>query len=64
METGFQAKLWVARNLLSSHFPDEAVELLVAHSFVAPGGFDEPHGAVSGFLRFLKLLVRSGVADC
>eukprot|EP00750_Incisomonas_marina_P024761 INCI5145.6.p1 GENE.INCI5145.6~~INCI5145.6.p1 ORF type:complete len:1264 (+),score=248.62 INCI5145.6:289-3792(+) len=50
------AKLWVARSMLSGHVPDEAVELLVAHTFADPGPFDEPHGAAAALLRFFKLV--------
>ena len=43
--------------MLSGHVPEEAVELLVAHVFASPGPFDEPHGAITALLRFLKLVV-------
>lgn len=47
--------------MLSGHVPDEAVELLVAHTFADPGPFDEPHGAAAALLRFFKLVVRAAV---
>ncbi|PIK61546.1 hypothetical protein BSL78_01559 [Apostichopus japonicus] len=50
------AKRWVASQLLSDHFPDEAVELLVASLYLHPAPFTPPRTLISGFQRFLHLL--------
>ena len=63
------AHRWVASHMLSDLIPHEAVELLVASLYAEPetagggngggGSVDQPPStAVSGFLRFLRLLSR------
>eukprot|EP01137_Pigoraptor_chileana_P005519 Opistho-2@48704 len=57
-ETARLAKRWLRSHLLSGHFTDEAVELLVAHCFAHPHPHATPGTALSGFARFLALLSR------
>ncbi|KRZ72179.1 Nucleolar protein 6 [Trichinella papuae] len=50
------AKRWVANKMLSGHFSDEAVELIIASLFLTPQPFAESRHHLIGFLRFLRLL--------
>ncbi|XP_003379172.1 hypothetical protein Tsp_02842 [Trichinella spiralis] len=50
------AKRWVANKMLSGHFSDEAVELIIASLFLTPQPFTESRHHLIGFLRFLRLL--------
>eukprot|EP00026_Physarum_polycephalum_P001593 Phypoly_transcript_01595.p1 GENE.Phypoly_transcript_01595~~Phypoly_transcript_01595.p1 ORF type:complete len:1089 (-),score=143.79 Phypoly_transcript_01595:16-2895(-) len=50
------AKRWIHAHMLSPHFYEEAIELIVAHLFIHPGPFDPPGSPFSGFLRFLRLV--------
>ncbi|CAM9356162.1 unnamed protein product [Chrysoparadoxa australica] len=47
---------WLHCHMLSGHFTQEAVELLVASTFVSPEPFVQPASTLSAFLRFLLLL--------
>nr|XP_043615466.1 nucleolar protein 6 [Erigeron canadensis] len=51
------AKRWVAAHLFSALFTEEAIELLVAYIFQKPFPFSAPCSRVSGFTRFLRLLL-------
>ncbi len=48
------AKRWVAAHLLSNHVRDEAVELLVAAAFAAPGPLGPPGSRVAGGRGFAR----------
>lgn len=51
------ARRWVSSHFLSGHIPVEAIELLVASTFVcSKSPVDPPSSVVTGFLRFLELL--------
>ncbi|GJP77229.1 hypothetical protein CLOP_g7661 [Closterium sp. NIES-67] len=52
------AKRWVAAHLFSSHLKEEAVELLVAHTLIAPNPLPllAPKSRLAGLLRFFRLL--------
>ncbi|CAI5480138.1 unnamed protein product [Closterium sp. Yama58-4] len=52
------AKRWVAAHLFSSHLKEEAVELLVAHTLVAPNPLllPAPKSRLAGLLRFFRLV--------
>mmetsp|Transcript_17344 Transcript_17344/g.56764 ORF Transcript_17344/g.56764 Transcript_17344/m.56764 type:complete len:1002 (+) Transcript_17344:276-3281(+) len=50
------AKRWVGLQLLSTHIPEEAVELLVAHGYLSPSGAFAPSTREAGFLSFLRTL--------
>ncbi|KAL3865413.1 hypothetical protein ACJMK2_042804 [Sinanodonta woodiana] len=50
------ANRWVAAQMLSDCVPDIAVELMVAHIYVAPMPFKVPGSPLVGFQRFLTLL--------
>ncbi|VVA09728.1 PREDICTED: nucleolar [Prunus dulcis] len=51
------AKRWVASHLFSACLVEEAIELLVAYIFLKPLPFNAPSSRITGFLRFLRLLV-------
>lgn len=54
------AKRWVASHMIRwSHFPEEAVELLMASVFLNPAPFSPPAQPQIAFLRFLHLLSRT-----
>ena len=40
-------------HMLSPHFYEEAVELIVAYLFIHPAPLDPPGSPLSGFLRYL-----------
>ena len=50
------AMRWVHSHMLSGLLPQEAVEILVGKVFVDAQPLDAPATAMSGFLRFLRLL--------
>ncbi|CAH9146997.1 unnamed protein product [Cuscuta epithymum] len=50
------AKRWVSAHFLSTLLAEEAIELLVAFTFLSPFPFDPPCSRITGFLRFLRLL--------
>ncbi|TYZ58379.1 hypothetical protein PybrP1_001999 [[Pythium] brassicae (nom. inval.)] len=52
------AQRWLADKFLSNALRVEAVELLVAHTFVTASASATPHSVLSGLLRFLQLLAR------
>lgn len=52
-------KRWVSSQLLSGHLPHVAVELLVAHLYLAPAPYTPPHTPHVAFLRFLHLLAHT-----
>ncbi|XP_034245395.1 nucleolar protein 6 isoform X2 [Thrips palmi] len=51
------AKRWISSHMIRwSHFPEDAIELLVAHLFLCPEPFSPPAQPQIAFLRFLHLL--------
>ncbi|KAK3588803.1 hypothetical protein CHS0354_012016 [Potamilus streckersoni] len=50
------ANRWVAAQMLSDFVPDIAVDLMVAHIYIAPLPFKVPGSPLVGFQRFLTLL--------
>ena len=50
------AKRWLCAHMFSDVVGDEAVELMVASLYHAPGAYTAPVSASVAFLRFLKLL--------
>ncbi|KAK1287468.1 hypothetical protein QJS10_CPB19g00575 [Acorus calamus] len=50
------AKRWVTSHLFSDFLAEEAIELLVAYTFLNPFPFHAPCSRITGFLRFLRLL--------
>ena len=51
-------KRWFASHLLSNHFADEVIELLVVRSFVQPWPWRAPSSMQTGFLRSLLWISR------
>ena len=51
-------KKWASSHLLSTHLPDELLELVTAKVFVHPSPWTTPATAQTGFLRALRLLSR------
>lgn len=51
------AKRWVASHLFSDVVRDEAIELIVAYLFLKPVPYAVPLSQITGFMRFLKLLM-------
>ncbi|KAF8423778.1 Nrap protein [Tirmania nivea] len=49
-------KKWFAAHLLSCHFPEELIELIVARQFVSPFPWSTPSSIMTGFLRTLEFL--------
>lgn len=49
-------KRWAAAHMLSSHLQPEALELLVAHTFLEPGALAPPSSATAAFLRTLRFI--------
>lgn len=51
------AKRWLSAQMIRwAHFPEEAVELLMAYIFVSPEPFPAPAQPQAAFMRFLHLL--------
>ncbi|KAI9717419.1 MAG: hypothetical protein M1812_004771 [Candelaria pacifica] len=51
-------KKWFDCHLLSTHFAEELIELIVIHIFVHPYPWQEPSSLMTGFLRTLHFLSR------
>ena len=49
-------KKWFAAHLLSCHFSEELIELIVARQFVSPFPWSAPSSIMTGFLRTLEFL--------
>ncbi|RPB25655.1 Nrap protein [Terfezia boudieri ATCC MYA-4762] len=49
-------KKWFAAHLLSCHFSEELIELIVTLQFVSPFPWSAPSSIMTGFLRTLKFL--------
>jgi len=49
-------KRWVASHLLSSHFPEEMLELIMASVYLDPGAHEVPTTAHTGFIRAIELI--------
>jgi len=49
-------KKWFAEHLLSCHFSEELIELIVARQFVSPFPWSAPSSIMTGFLRTLEFL--------
>lgn len=49
-------KKWFATHLLSSHFSEELIELIVVRQFVSPFPWQSPSSVMTGFLRTLEFL--------
>jgi len=49
-------KKWFAAHLLSCHFPEELIELIVIRQFVSPFPWSAPSSIMAGFLRTLEFL--------
>ncbi|KAI9707269.1 MAG: hypothetical protein M1836_000229 [Candelina mexicana] len=51
-------KKWFDCHLLSNHFAEELIELIVIHTFVHPYPWQQPSSLMTGFLRTLHILSR------
>jgi U3 small nucleolar RNA-associated protein 22 len=49
-------KRWVASHLLSAHFPEEMLELVMASVYLDPGAHEVPTTAHAGFVRAIEVL--------
>lgn len=52
------SKRWIASQMLSDYFCDEAIELIVASMFLSPAPLEAPSSHYNGFLRFLNFLTK------
>ncbi|XP_028408170.1 nucleolar protein 6-like isoform X2 [Dendronephthya gigantea] len=50
------AKRWVSSHMLLSYFPEECIELIMAHIYLHPFPYTTPASPTTGFVRFLYLL--------
>ncbi|XP_015788295.1 nucleolar protein 6 [Tetranychus urticae] len=50
-------KCWLSRHLLWDNIDEISVELMVAYLFLHPSPYSAPMSPLTGFIRFLKLLI-------
>ena len=53
------SKRWISSQMLSSHLPSLAIELIIAHLYKNSAPYNEPHTPHLGFIRFLGLLANT-----
>lgn len=49
-------KLWLDSQMILSHIPEEAIELIVLQPFIDPAPYGVPGSVMAGFLRVLRFL--------
>ncbi|CAB3999175.1 Nucleolar 6 [Paramuricea clavata] len=50
------AKRWISSHMLLACFPEECIELIMAHIYLHPHPYNTPASPTNGFIRFLYLL--------